>query len=109
MPASPSGGGWDEIALPDFSDDHAYALEIIGDSMLPAYRDGDRVLISPEANIRRGDRVVVKTHAGEVMAKQLSRQTAQHVALRSLNPAHEDRDFALADIAFMHRIVWVSQ
>lgn len=105
----PAGGGWDEIALPDFSDEHAYALEILGDSILPVYRDGDRILVSPAANLRRGDRVVVKTRAGEVMAKQLSRQTAQHVELRSLNSAHEDRNFALADIAFIHRIVWVSQ
>jgi len=35
------------------------------------YRDGDRILVSPSANLRRGDRVVVKTLAGEVMAKQL--------------------------------------
>ncbi len=105
----PAGAGWDEIAFPGFTDEHVYALEITGDSMLPAYRDGDRILVSPEANLRRGDRVVVRTRQGEVMAKQLSRLTAQHVELRSLNPAYKDMSFALADIAFMHRIVWVSQ
>jgi phage repressor protein C with HTH and peptisase S24 domain len=105
----PAGAGWDEIAFPDFSDEHVYALEITGDSMLPVYRDGDRILVSPGANLRRGDRVVVKTRHGEVMAKQLSRLTAQHLELRSFNPAYKDMSFALADIAFMHRIVWVSQ
>jgi phage repressor protein C with HTH and peptisase S24 domain len=105
----PAGSGWDEIAFPDFTDEHVYALEIAGDSMLPAYRDGDRILVSPGANLRRGDRLVVKTRRGEVMAKQLNRLTAQHVELRSLNPAYKDMSFALADIAFMHRIVWVSQ
>ena len=29
--------------------------------MLPVYRDGDRILVSPSGNLRRGDRVVVKT------------------------------------------------
>ena len=61
----PTGGGWDEIPFPDLGDPHAYALEISGDSMEPAYRDGDIVIISPSAGVRRGDRVVVKTLAGE--------------------------------------------
>ena len=43
------------------NDEHAYALEISGDSMTPAYRDGDVIVVSPGAPIRRGDRVVVKT------------------------------------------------
>ncbi len=69
----PSGHGWDEIPFPELSDEHAYALEITGESMLPVYRDGDRIVLSPSASVRRGDRVVVKTYNGEVMAKQLSR------------------------------------
>ncbi len=105
----PVGGGWEEIAFPDFSDEHAYALEIAGDSMLPVYRDGDRILVSPSGNLRRGDRVAVKTHVGEVMAKQLSRLTAQHIELKSFNPAYPDRSFPMSEIAFIHRIVWVSQ
>lgn len=105
----PKGQGWEEITFPDLSDTHAYALEIAGDSMLPAYRDGDRILVSPSANLRRGDRVVVKTLAGEVIAKQLGRLTAQRIELKSLNSAHEDRAFALNDIAFVHRIIWASQ
>jgi phage repressor protein C with HTH and peptisase S24 domain len=105
----PAGSGWEEIAFPELQDDHAYALEIIGDSMLPVYRDGDRIVVSPSGNLRRGDRVVVKTHAGEVMAKQLGRMTAQRIELKSFNPAYEDRAFALSEIAFVHRIIWASQ
>ena len=105
----PTGGGWEDIAFPDLADSHAYALEIAGDSMLPAYRDGDRILVSPSGNVRRGDRVVVKTRAGDVMARQLGRLTAQQVELRSINPAYPDRSFPLNEIAFIHRIVWASQ
>jgi phage repressor protein C with HTH and peptisase S24 domain len=105
----PAGTGWEEIAFPELAEERAYALEITGDSMLPIYRDGDRIVVSPSANVRRGDRVVVKTLMGEVMAKHLARTTAQHVELRSFNPAYEDRILALADIAFVHRIVWASQ
>ena len=34
----PAGDGWDEIAFPAVSDEHAYALEVSGQSMEPAYR-----------------------------------------------------------------------
>ncbi|MEJ0041425.1 MAG: helix-turn-helix transcriptional regulator [Rhizomicrobium sp.] len=105
----PVGAGWDEIPFPEVADEHAYALEITGESMQPVYRDGDRIIVSPAANVRRGDRVVVRTHGGEVMAKQLARHTAQRIELRSFNAAFEDRSFAVSEIAFMHRIIWASQ
>jgi SOS-response transcriptional repressor LexA len=50
-------------------------LEITGDSMQPVYRQGDIIIVSPNANIRRADWVVVRTKRGEVMAKILQRQT----------------------------------
>jgi phage repressor protein C with HTH and peptisase S24 domain len=105
----PAGQGWEQIAFPGVDDEHAYALEITGDSMLPVFRDGDRIVVSPSSNVRRGDRVLVKTNAGEVTAKQLARATAQRIELQSFNPAYETRAFELSEIAFMHRIVWASQ
>ncbi|MDI4665021.1 helix-turn-helix transcriptional regulator [Xanthobacter autotrophicus] len=105
----PVGAGWDEIAFPEVDDRHAYALEIAGDSMQPVYRDGDIVVVSPAASVRRGDRVVVKTREGEVLAKELVRKTTRHVELRSLNPAHEDRQIPLDQLEWMARIIWASQ
>lgn len=105
----PVGAGWDEVSVPDLGDPHAYALEISGDSMEPVFRDGDVVIVSPVAPIRRGDRVVVRTARGEAMAKQLVRQSARRIELRSLNPEHPDYVFELGEVAWMHRIVWASQ
>ncbi len=105
----PVGRGWDEIAFPALDDEHAYALEVSGNSMEPAYRDGDVIVVSPAAPIRRGDRVVVKTRDGEVMAKELKRRTARAVELRSLNPDHPERQLAAADVQWIARIVWASQ
>ena len=105
----PVGGSWDEVGLPDISDPHAYALEISGESMEPVYRDGDLVIVSPGAPIRRGDRVVARTIAGQVMAKQLARRSARRVELRSLNPSYPDYSFDLSEVAWIHRIVWASQ
>ncbi|TCZ55561.1 S24 family peptidase [Roseicella aquatilis] len=105
----PVGGGWDEISVPEVGDPNAYALEISGESMEPVFRDGDVVIVSPGAPVRRGDRVVVRTQRGEVMAKELKRQSARRIDLRSLNPAHPDYSFELPEIAWMHRIVWATQ
>jgi phage repressor protein C with HTH and peptisase S24 domain len=105
----PSGEGWEEVAFPGPADERLFALEITGDSMLPLYRDGDTIIVSPGATVRRGDRVVVRTLEGEVMAKVLRRQTARTVELASLNPEHPDRVLPLADIAFIARVIWASQ
>jgi phage repressor protein C with HTH and peptisase S24 domain len=105
----PSGKGWDEVALPAAGDEHAYALEISGDAMKPAYRDGDIIVVSPGTPIRRGDRVVVKTSDGEVMVKELKRRTAKMLELQSLNPAQADRMLDADDVDWIARIVWASQ
>jgi len=105
----PTGGGWDEISFPGSTDSHAFALEISGDSMEPVFRDGDTVIVSPEAGVRRGDRVVVKTTDGEVMAKVLKRKSAQRIELSSFNPAHQDREIPLGNIDWIARIVWAAQ
>ena len=105
----PAGKGWDEVALPSASDEHGYALEISGDQMKPAYRDGDVIVVSPGTPIRRGDRVVVKTSGGEVMVKELKRRTAKTLELQSLNPAQADRALDAGDVEWIARIVWASQ
>ncbi|MDP7122827.1 MAG: helix-turn-helix transcriptional regulator [Alphaproteobacteria bacterium] len=105
----PMGNGWDEISFPEIGDPNAFALEISGNSMEPLYRDGDTIVVSPAAGIRKGDRVVVKTSQGEVMAKQLQRRTAHKVELQSLNPDHVIRDIDLEDVAWIARVIWASQ
>ncbi len=105
----PVGTGWDEISLPEISDSRAYALEVSGDSMEPVFRDGDIVIVSPDAPVRSGDRVVVRTNKGEVMAKQLARRSARRIELRSLNTSHPDFSFDLGEVAWMHRVIWASQ
>jgi phage repressor protein C with HTH and peptisase S24 domain len=105
----PSGSGWDEVEYPGPADPHAYALKITGDSMEPVYRSGDIVIVSPDADVKRGDRVIVKTKSGEVMAKEVARMSASKVELHSLNTAHPDRSFPRSDIQWIARILWVRQ
>jgi phage repressor protein C with HTH and peptisase S24 domain len=105
----PQGQGWDEVALPSAPEDGSYALEVSGDSMQPLYRDGDIIVVSPTAQMRRGDRVVVRTRDSEVLVKVLYRQTPKRVELHSLNPAQPPRVLEMKDVEGMGRIVWASQ
>ena len=86
-----------------------YALEVQGESMMPLYRDGDVLIVEPGAQVRRNDRVVVKTREGEVMAKVLLRQSPRSIELLSLNPEHPNRTIELSDVEWIARIIWASQ
>lgn len=107
----PAGQGWDVVEFPVSLNGKAgvYALEIQGDSMLPLYRDGDVLIVEPGAQVRRGDRVVVKTREGEVMAKVLHRQSPRTIELVSINPEHANRTFDMDEIDWIARIIWASQ
>jgi phage repressor protein C with HTH and peptisase S24 domain len=105
----PVGQGWDEVEVPGVTDTTAYALEITGDSMVPVYREGDTIIVSPGATIRKGDRVVVRTSDGQVMAKILQKQSARTVELASFNPDHPMKTLEAKNVDWMARIIWASQ
>ena len=107
----PVGQGWDEVDFPTCArtTQGIYALEVQGDSMLPLYRDGDVLIVEANADTRKGDRVVVRTREGEVMAKVLLRRTTRQIELMSINPAHDNLVFDLQNIEWIARILWASQ
>lgn len=105
----PVGEGWDRVEMPAGGTEGIFALKISGQSMMPLYRDGDTVVVSQSATVRKGDRVVVRTRNGEVMAKVLKRKSAEVIELKSLNPEHEDRQFSPVEVEWMARIIWASQ
>lgn len=106
---APIGSGWDEIDFPGLGDEGVYALEIAGDALTPVFRDGDRILVSPSVEPRRGDRVVVRTTGGELLVKELARVTGRSVELASLTRDGQDRVLDLAEVVWIARILWASQ
>lgn len=105
----PLAEGWDQTDLPTRKDS-LFSLTIDGDSMTPLYRPGDRVIVDLEASdVRRGDRVAVRTAGGETLAKEIAAINAREVTLTSINPAYPPRALPRRDILWMARILWVSQ
>ncbi|ODN69109.1 LexA repressor [Methylobrevis pamukkalensis] len=105
----PVGNDWDAVSFPGEQGEAVYALEVAGDSMSPLYRDGDMIIVSPSAQLRRGDKVVVRTRGGEMMAKVLARRSARTIELASFNPAHPERVLAVEEVEWIARILWASQ
>jgi len=104
----PVGSGWDEVPAPELGEG-LFALEVSGDALAPVYRDGDRLLVSPTVEPRKGDRVVARTHAGEVLVRELGRVTARTIELVALGRAESDRLLPRDEVAWIARIVWASQ
>jgi phage repressor protein C with HTH and peptisase S24 domain len=105
----PVGPGWDEIDFPNLEDPHAYALEVRGDDFLPTYRDGDLVVVSPTAGIRRRDRIMMSTKNGAIIAATLLRRTAQRIEIAPVTGHPEAQVLPVREVAWLARIVWVSQ
>ncbi len=102
-------GAAETVRFPGLGEERVYALEITGESMQPVFRAGDLVVVQPGAAVRRGDRIVLHTRQGEVMAKELGRRNEQVLELVSLNPAYAPRLIAAEDVLWVGRILWASQ
>lgn len=64
------GSGHDVIYTSTETSKWAFALDIKGDSMLPEFQPGDKVIIDPEVNPQPGDYVVAKNHKEEATFKK---------------------------------------
>lgn len=105
----PMTADWDRTLLPRFSET-LFSLEIEGDSMVPLYRPGDKVLVDTAAsNVRRGDRVAVRTIQGETLAKEIGQISDSSLTLVSINPAYPPRTIKRTDLLWLARIIWVTQ
>ena len=51
----PVGIADDYVRYPDLLDPNAFAVRVVGDSMMPKYNQGDIVIFSPAANVHSGD------------------------------------------------------
>jgi phage repressor protein C with HTH and peptisase S24 domain len=105
----PVGKSWEPMKFPDIDDENIYAVEVTGNSLEPTYRQGTILIVSPNAAIRRGERLVAKTKDGQVMVCELRRRTSKLIEVKSLGPDAAERSVMLHDVLWMQRIAWASQ
>ncbi len=105
----PAGNGWDEMLFPQVDDTDIYALEMGNRNLAPLYRDGDVMVVSPRAEIRRGDRVVVKQIDGPLLIGQLLHQGVRRVRIAPIGGAEPIASLPTAKVAWIARIIWSRQ
>lgn len=97
----------DRISRPfDVKDPRAIAVRVRGDSMMPRYRAGDEVIVSPNSDVNDGDEVFIKLRTGERLLK-VARRASGGWILESWNPAYPARFVKKSEIEVMQPIVWI--
>ncbi len=101
----PRGTRWYETQAPDIADPDAFCLEILDDSFQPVYRRGDRILASPRAPIRAGDRLLLQLHDGPMLARLLDWRSERRISLQPLSRAGQAEEWPLDAVSWHARIV----
>ncbi|WP_323065969.1 S24 family peptidase [Aeromonas jandaei] len=107
-------GVWFDMGYPDgFSDTYidfpsrgnTYGLMVVGSSMDPYYREGEAVIVDPNAEPLTGEVVVVRMADDEVMLKVFTGIRNGEVVLDSLNTSYSRQLRKQEDMQFMHQVV----
>ncbi len=108
----PTGGSIDEPLerLPDVTDSNAYGLIVSGNSMLPGYPEGTKVVVCPSHKVRSGDVVICRLNStGKVYVKEIA-FSQDMIILKSHNAtAYEPVAVPREDIVFCHKVVWAKR
>lgn len=81
------------VRCPDVSDEQAFAARVVGDSMMPAYVEGDIVVFSPNTPADNGDDCFVRFQDGETTFKRVYQDGPDAVRLQPLNSRYPAETF----------------
>ena len=102
----------DYISTPDLYDPEAFAARVVGDSMAPAYREGDVVVFSPERDTPAGADCFVRLHRdNESTFKRVYFERSEGgghlIRLQPINPAYPPRTVEREEVAGMYAAAYV--
>jgi repressor LexA len=97
------------IACPDITDPDAFAARVVGESMLPEYREGEIVVFSPELPTPDGSDCFVRLERdNETTFKRIFfEDDGESIRLQPLNPAYPPRVVHREDVAGMYAAAYV--
>jgi len=84
-------------------------VTVHGNSMLPLYRHGDRLIVSDKVPIAIGDRIFVESHEHGPLGGTLFYRDAKCIALMLGGRSRRDVLIDPSEVKFLGRIVWASQ
>lgn len=90
--------------------DGAETVVVADADMTPIFRIGDLLIVSTAAPIAHSDRIVLRIGDGPPIARTLVGRTAKNLTIAPLDGrADAAETIALAQVAWMARIMWVRQ
>lgn len=107
---APVGAEWKQADIfrkDDTGGRPVHMIEISGRAFEPLYRDGDRLILSPSAPLRRGDRAVIGLADKKIVIGEVTRRTATRLALDL--PSGDAQTFSAPEIAWTARVLWTGQ
>jgi phage repressor protein C with HTH and peptisase S24 domain len=102
----PAGVADEYVYDPSISDPNAFAITVCGDSMEPIFREGDVVIVSPEAPVASGDYCFVRLAPDNTTTfKQVYFDNEKNVRLQPLNSKYPPQLLKRNDAAAVYRAV----
>lgn len=84
-------------------------VTVHGNSMLPLYRHGDRLIVSDKVPITVGDRIFVESREYGTLGGTLIYRDSKCIAVMVGGRSRQDVLVDPAEVEFLGRIVWASQ
>lgn len=102
----PMGTADDYVRCPDLHDPNAFAVRVVGDSMIPAFIQGDIVIFSPAAEVQNGDDCFVRfSRPNESTFKRVFFEAEKKVRLQPRNETYAPQIVAAGRVDGMYRAV----
>lgn len=110
----PARSAAEYVHTPDLTDPDAFACRVVGDSMLPDYREGDVVVFSPARPVKSGMDCFARIEPDhESTFKRVYIEAdgagAEMIRLQPLNPAYASRTLAREQVAGLYAAVSVTR
>ena len=95
------------VKCPDIDDPDAFAARVVGDSMMPDYRQGDVIVFSPVKPVKNGSDCFVRLERdAETTFKRVYFEKSEHgeelIRLQPINNAYSPKVFPREDIAGLY-------
>lgn len=107
---APTDKAWNHVEFPGPEwDDGCFALEIVDAAFEPVYRVGDHIIATRQTDIRRNDRVILKTTSRALLVGEILRQSSRRLELRALVGSDPVVPLVVDQVEWVARIIWASQ
>ncbi len=109
----PAGIADQYVRVPGLTDPHTFACRVVGDSMLPEYREGDIVVFSPAREVKSGMDCLARLEPdSETTFKRVyveGEKGRETIRLQPLNPAYPARTLGREQVGGLFAAVSVTR